>query len=64
MKWFYLRKLDISKSFFFTNCDEKLNFVSSKNGYLCSSVHLDAMLGISSKPLIARWTDTFAYLVM
>ena len=34
MKWFCSRKLDISKRFFFTNCDEMLNFVKSKNGVL------------------------------
>ena len=66
MKWFCSRKLDISKRFFFTNCDEMLNFVKSKNGVLACVLRciLDGMLGISWKRLIARWTDTSAYLVM
>ena len=36
MKCFCSRKLDISKRvcFFFTNCDEMLNFLNSKNGAL------------------------------
>ena len=58
-------KTGILKERLFTNCDQMLNFVNFKNGGTCFHRRiLDAILRVLSNLLMAKLTDTSAYLGM
>ena len=63
MKLFCSRKLDYFKTEFFTKYDKMLNFVNFKNGGTCVRWRiLDVMFRMSPNILMAKLTDTSAYL--